>query len=266
MTLSPPPVPYKILMSVHGRPIYTYMTLDSLQRATRSPYRLTVIHHRTEPTENDEILEVFQRRGVVHRVVEQTDEEFDWAAYMQVLTESLEPEDEFIFFLEDDVVIEPAQTCWLDSMAGAMQADPRLALVGAAIDKSDFIDPVALAAELGRDLDPHELQAIKANSPERKQAFDAGETIYTRHTVAGRFCGLRLAAWTEDLPNIDTLFDRALKERGWKTGILAAVRHRHLSLLNYYDYPAYSRLRNEHIKQTRKDNLPSLVRDSGATD
>lgn len=250
--MTPSPVPYKIVMTVHGRPIYTYMTLDALARTTHSPYRLTIVHHRTGPTLNDEIIQSFINRGVIHNVVEQTAKEFDWSAFAQTMCDSVEREDEFVFRLDDDVVIEPSETCWIGSMVAAMRADPKLAMVGSAIDKRDFIDPGALAVDLGRALTAEERQMIKSDSPERKQKFAPNQGLFTGHNVAGRFLGLRIAALAGGVPILDSLLDKALKERGWKTGTLAAIRHRHLSLVNYYDYRGHHKLRNEHFHRTRK--------------
>lgn len=258
MTQTAPASRYKILMIVHGRPIYTYMTLDALHRNTRTPFCLTVVHHRTEPTENDAILRAFQRRGVIDRIVEQSGPALDWEACVKAVREGLEPGDKYHFFIEDDVVIEPSDTCWMSQMVQALDQEPKLALVGSAIDKRDFIDPEALEAELGRALTAEERSAIKANSPERNQVIEPGQTFFQGHTVAGRFVGVRLEAITDDSPLIDARLDRALRDRGWITGILPSVRHRHMSLLNYYDYPVYYQHREEHLANTRGKMIPPV--------
>ncbi len=263
MTETAPDSPYKLVMTVHGRPIYTYMTLDALHQNTRTPYHLTVVHHRPAASENDAILSAFQRRGVIHRIVELTDPVFDWTACINAIKASLAPSDKYLFYIEDDVVIEPGDQCWLAAMAQAFDEDPKLASVGSAIDKRDFIDPVALAAELGRDLTNEELNVIKAASPERNQEIDPGQKFFKGHTVAGRLMGIRLEAITQDTPLMDARFDRALRDRGWTTGTLTSVRHRHLSLLNYYDYPEYYTHRETHFSQTRGNMIPSVDRSDG---
>ncbi len=244
--------PRKVLMLVHDRPVYTYMTLDSVRRATRSPYRLTVYHHRVEPTQNDDVIDSFRRRGVVSHVIEQDGPLVDWKAVERAVFAMLDPGEPFAFFLESDVVIETTDGCWLAEMAGALTAHPDLARVGSAIDKSDFIDPASLERDLGRPLTLAERQIIKAASPERHQSFAPGQTLFTGHNVAGRFFGMRIAAATRDLPRIDSLMDAVLRDRGWTTAILSTVRHRHLSLQNYYDYPEYAEKRERHVENARR--------------
>lgn len=239
---------YKILMLVHDRPLYTYMTLDSLRRATYSPYHLTVIHHKTNPGPMDDVLKAFLRRGVVHSVYEMRNALVDWEQLRRIGHDSLDANDEFLFFIEDDVVIEKSDTCWLASMARVMHSDPKLAFLGSAIDKSDFIDPEALSKEVGRSLTKQEMAIIKAYSPERRQAFEPGQEIMSNHNVPGRLFCLRLSAATEDIVNVDSKMDSKLRSMGWKTAVTNTVVHRHMSLQNYYDYPAYYEKRNKHIE------------------
>lgn len=244
-----PAEPYKIFMLVHDRPTYTYMTLDSLQRATYSPYWLTVFHHRPQPNPNDDVLESFRCRRVIHRIVELTNEFVDWPRLAHEVRASLHPLDEFLFFIESDVIIERDVTCWIAKMISAMRDDQKLAFIGAAIDKTDFIDPEALAAELGRPLTEPELSIIKARSPERDQRFASGQRLFTGHNVPGRFFGIRVAAISDHLPAGDAQMDAKLRAEGWTTGILRDVRHRHMSLQNYYDYPEYYGKRELHVSR-----------------
>jgi hypothetical protein len=172
----------------------------------------------------------------------------DWSQLMRIGRETLEANDEFIFFIEDDVIIEKSSTCWLVAMIDAMHKDPKLSLLGSAIDKSDFIDPETLASELGRSLTEDEMAIIKAHSPERCQTFELGEELMSAHNVAGRLFCLRLSAMADDLANVDSRMDARLRSEGWKTAVSNSVRHRHMSLQNYYDYPGYYKDRNKHVE------------------
>lgn len=247
--MNPGTEPHMILMLVHDRPIYTYMTLDSFQRATQSPYALVVFHHLSADPLVQKVLDSFVARGVISEIVEISDEHVDYPSILAAAMARGLGEKEFFYFLENDVVIEKADRCWIDRMQAAFRADPGLAMVGSAIDTSDFIDPEVLAAQMGRPLDEHELEVIKARSPERGQRFENGTMVGTVHNVPGRFLGLRTKAITEGVLNVDWLMDAALRQRGWKTRILHDVRHRHLSLLNYYDYFDYYQRRETHVSK-----------------
>lgn len=246
------PKPHMILMLVHDRPIYTYMTLDALRRATHSPYVLTVFHHPSGNPMIPQVLGSFQARGVISEIVEITDTFVDLVKILRAATERGLRDREFFFWLEEDVVIERDDRCWIDKMLAAFRSDPRLAMVGSAIDKSDFIDPEALAAQLGRALTDEERAVIKAASPERQQEFRDGTMQGRIHNVAGRIQGLRTEAITEEVINVDARMDAALRQRGWTTRTLEEVRHRHLSLQNYYDYQDYYGRRDLHVQNATR--------------
>ncbi|MEO1554847.1 MAG: hypothetical protein AAFS01_00330 [Pseudomonadota bacterium] len=224
------------------------MTLDALSRTTETDHRLIVYHHRTGPSDNDTILGAFRERGIIHEIFEQEGEKFDWDVFQTFARSRLAPEDLYLFFIENDVIVQSAQGCWIARMVETMDADPRLAFLGAAIDKSDFIAPGQLADQLGRPLTEHERALIKADSPERKQAFKPGQLLYNGHTVPGRFFCLRIAALEAGVPTLlDSAMDRFFREQGWTTGVLRTVRHRHMSLLNYFDYPEHQLRRDQHF-------------------
>ena len=250
--MTKPPQRHDILMLVHDRPIYLYMTLDSLQRATLSPYRLTVFHHLSGDPLVSQVLQGFLARGVIDQIIEIPDETVAYVKLFRMASARGLRDGEVFFWLEDDVVIEADSRCWIAKMLAAFGADDRLAMAGSAIDKSDFIDPGALQAVLGRDLTAAELTVIKAASPERHQEFENGEMVGRTHGVAGRFMGLRSAAITEDVINLDYLMNRALHAAGWTTRVLPDVRHRHMSLQNYYDYPDYMVRRDRHMNRNQR--------------
>lgn len=244
--------PHRILMLVHDRPIYIYMTLDSLRRATRSPYHLTVFHHPSGNPLVPQVLQSFVHRGVIDEIVEITDEYVDHLEILRMATERHLLDHDFVFWFEEDVVIESDERCWIEKMIAAFHEDTRLAMVGSAIDKTDFISPERLSAQMGRALTDEELAMIKASSPERLQRFENGEMVGRVHNVPGRFLGLRTAAITEDVINVDSRMDAAVRARGWTTRTLPTVRHRHMSLQNYYDYPDYYVRRDVHVGRNRR--------------
>lgn len=234
---------YPIFMPVYDRPIYLYMTLDALARATRSPYRLYVFRQAGRETGVADVLAAFQRRGVITEVFGR---ESLSSGYYRKASELLRADDDFAFVIEDDVVIEPEPTCWMSRMVREFRADETLAMIGSAVDKGDFIDPARLKAQLGRDLTPAERAAIKLGSPERRQTFAKSGVLSRGCNVAGRLIGLRVEAMlSTSIRMLDHALDENLREAGWGTGTLPTVRHRHLSLQNYYDYPAYAAERDD---------------------
>lgn len=244
--------PFNIFMLVHDRPIYNYMALDALSRVTYHPYRLVVFHHPSGNPAVDQVLQSFLSRKVIAEIIEVPGSAISIVGLMEIAIGRGLLEDEFFFFIEDDVVIEPDSRCWIHKMLDAFRADDKLAMVGSAIDPSDFINPKELSAELGRKLTSAELRMIKANSPERKQHFENGQLPGERQNPAGRLRGFRRAAISYEVVNNDGLMNAALLRQGWRTTTLESVRHRHMSLQVFYDYPDYYERREAHVRGNRR--------------
>ena len=90
----------------------------------------------------------------------------------------------------------------------------------------------------------------KLGSPERDQQVpeEAGVRIFSPHNPAGRFLLLRKQALAEVGAGEDWLLHQKLIAAGYRTGIAARVMHRHLSLLNLFDYADYDmRLRDTYM-------------------
>jgi hypothetical protein len=56
----------------------------------------------------------------------------------------------------------------------------------------------------------------------------------------GRLLLFRTSALGQRRPGSDSMLYRQIHELGSRAGIATRVRHRHLSLLNLFDYPSYS--------------------------
>lgn len=241
--------PCNVFMLVHDRPIYNYMALDALCRATYHPHRLVVFHHPSGNPAVDQVLQAFLSRKVISEIIEIPGAAVSIVGLMEIAITRGLLDDEFFFWMEDDVVIEPDSRCWIDKMLDAFRADDQLAMVGSAIDPSDFIHPEELSAELGRKLTSAELQMIKANSPERHQRFENGRLPGEHQNPAGRLRGFRRAAISLEVVNNDRLMNAALLKQGWHTTTLENVRHRHMSLRVFYDYPDYYERREAHLRR-----------------
>jgi len=148
----------------------------------------------------------------------------------------------YVAYVESDVVVEETAPCWLERMAALMEERPRLAMLGSAIDRRDFVDPAKVEGLRG-DEDPIAWRArLKADSLERGQDIaEAGDApLFRPHNPAGRLLLLRVSAMQEiGLITNDAALDGALRAAGYETAIATRVRHRHLSLVQVFDYPGY---------------------------
>lgn len=231
--------PVPVLIIARNRPIYLWATLDNLYRYTRWPHKFVLLDMASEDLLVRQVVAGFERRGMFSEVVwaERNDPQFIWREVWRMLAADAP----YVGWVESDVIIEPTNPCWLQRLAELMERNPRLAMLGAAIDRDDFVD-----METGRRLEPHmpepELRAlIKADSPERTQDLRsaAGAEIFHPHSPAHRVTLLRNHALREVGPGTDAHLHNRLIAAGYETGVATAVRHRHLSLLNIFDYPNY---------------------------
>lgn len=244
-----------VLISARNRPLYLWATLDNLYRCTRYPHKFILLDMASDDPLVRRIVAGFERRGMFHEIVwaERNDPKILWSTIWRI-NGSGAP---YLGYIESDVIIEPINPCWLECLVGLMERNPRLAMLGAAIDRSDFVD-----MERARSLEAHmpapQLRAlIKADSPERMQDLScaSGADIFRPHNPAGRLLLLRNSALREVGPGTDGQLDSKFIAAGFETGIATAVRHRHLSLLHIFDYPDYETdARN--IFMTEIDTIP----------
>jgi hypothetical protein len=152
-------------------------------------------------------------------------------------------------YLEGDVVIQGRSGCWLAEMVRIMHENPTIGMLGSLIDTRDFVPPEQAIALAGGDVHRATFLA-KLKSPERgfidtpNWADPAREFFPTEppcpiDNPPGRLLLLR----TDIMRKIGCLNDGILADafrlHGLRPAVTARVRHRHLSLLNIYDYPEY---------------------------
>lgn len=231
--------PIPVLITSYNRPLYLWACLDSLYRHTRHPHRFVLLDMASEDPVVEQVIAGFERRGMFSQVIRapRNHPEELW----KVLWPLVEEAGEFFACADGDVIVEDRNPCWLGAFAALMRKDPALAMVGPAIDARDFIAwERARALEPG--LDEQQLAGlIKLHSPERTQNLsdlDAHDLAHP-HNPPGRLLLLRSAALARVGAGTDGMVDRRLRDAGYETGIAPSVRHRHLSLLNLFDYPGY---------------------------
>ena len=147
---------------------------------------------------------------------------------------------EYLDYIESDVVVFDTVPCWLTQMIELMDADPNLGLLGSYIDTRDFIDP-AFARQIEPERDPSTLNGlIKAESPERHlPATPPAALSIDPFNPPGRLQMIRKSVLELATSGTDWEIYKRLKAAGISAAIATQVRHRHLSLLNFFDYPNY---------------------------
>ncbi len=231
--------PVTVLISCRNRPLYLWACLDSLYRLTTYPHRFICFDMCSDDPQVPSVIEGFRRRGMFADIV--FADRNDPRLITQYVMERLDDWSPYFVYIEADVVIEASANCWLAEMVAAMEARPRLAMLGSAIYQPDFVTPET-AAPLATRASPETLaKLIKQHSPERLQNATAADAdgLFYPHNPAGRLLMLRPEAIRRVGLADDGELNRRLRATGYETAITARVVHRHLSLLHVFDYPDY---------------------------
>lgn len=234
--------PITALISCRNRPLYLWASLDSLYRGTRYPHRFALLDMASDDPLVGEVIAGFARRGMFSEVIRspQNDPGELWKTIWSLVAGG----GTFFGYIEGDVIVEDSDPCWLGAFVGLMEQNQKLAMIGPAIDKRDFVS-WERARITSPSLDDERLAGlIKLHSRERDQNLDgAGPSgLAYPHNPPGRLLLVRCAALARvcaGAAGTDSTLDRKFRDAGYETGIAPAVRHRHLSLLNLFDYPDY---------------------------
>lgn len=239
-----------VLVLSYERPIYLWNTLDSLYRSTKSDVDITLVDQGSTDPLVDKVIRGFVSRGLIGSVVKR--EGNDPLALQRLLAERFESLSDVFFYVESDVVIYEQERCWTDRFLSFMDSDPALAMLGSKIDVADFVSRETLVGLLEREPSKDELNAIKWFSSERRAPPIADDEIASPHNPPGRLLALRKSA-IRDCPSLrDGPMHDHLLANGWKTGVTGAVRHRHLSLFNFFDFPEYNMQDRDDYMKNRK--------------
>jgi hypothetical protein len=229
--------PLYVLIRGWNRPLYLWACLDSLYRFTRYPCRFVFVDNASTDPLVRSIVAGFERRGFFHRVHFMNR---NHAGNQRDVLDLYRPEMGRYFALVDaDIVVQQGEPDWLQCMIELAESDPKLAALGSAIDPTDFIDP-DWARSAAPTMPPHQVhQLIKAGSPERRTPV-TDEDLINPFPPAGRLMLLR----TDVIDRVGLLTGNrrlcnAIRDIGYGVGIATRARHRHLSLLNFFDYPDY---------------------------
>lgn len=230
-----------------GRPLYLWACLDALYRRTRSPARFVLLDNAHPDPMVGEVIAGFERRGMFAEVVRFATNSLTNIA--DAYRERLDGLGPLHGYIESDCVIEPSAGCWLAEMRGIMERNPQLGVLGSLIDPGDFVPPETAVRLAGGDSSKADFLA-KLGSPER--AFiedDCWANSEVEHVVTappfpfgnppGRLMMLRTEIMQRLGFQVDVPLAMRVRELGLQPAVTPRVRHRHLSLLNIYDYVDY---------------------------
>jgi len=240
--------PVVIFITSFGRPLYLWQCLDALWRQTHFPARVILLDNAHPSQLVGDVIEAFDRRGLFSEVVRFSTNSF--ANFQAAYQERLSGLGPLHVFMESDVVIQERPSCWLAEMVKIMMANPLIGMLGSLIDGRDFVSKEQALVLTGGDLKAATFLA-KLQSPERgfidapQWADPAREFFPTEPPCPignppGRLLMLRTDAMREIGPLTDGQLAEAFRHHGMRPAVTPLVRHRHLSLLNIYDYREYS--------------------------
>ena len=242
-----PAEPLTVFVVSWGRPIYLWACLDALYRQTLSPARFILLDNlQPDPLVND-VIGGFERRGMFDEVIRFKTNSLDNIA--QAYQERLKGLGPIHAYIESDCVIEARRGCWLAEMRRIMQTNRQIGVLGSLIDHSDFVPREVALRLTGGNVEKAEFLA-KGLSPERKLQEDSSwidesadyvvtEPPFPFHSPPGRLMMLRTDIMQQIGFQVDLVLAGMVRQRGMLPALTPHVRHRHLSLLNIYDYPDY---------------------------
>jgi hypothetical protein len=216
----------------YNRPIYLWVTLDSLYRKSSKDCRFIIIDNASTDPSIKNVIHAFERRGMFYKSYMMPDNKR--SNFIDVIKRHLYELGDYHYFVESDV--EVLTQNW-DKLMLKYFNSANYGFLGSAIDKRDFVSP----GDLNENNDKTRF-LIKAASPERKYALD-GQGI-SDVQPAGRITIRKSSIIQQSLDRVDLIYNdsslnRLSRQLGFKTGIVKEVKHRHLSLLNYFDYHNY---------------------------
>ncbi|HEX5213123.1 MAG TPA: hypothetical protein VFW22_15465 [Pseudolabrys sp.] len=236
MDNSPAVGPIKVLILSWERPLYLWASLDSFYRNTKTSVDFILLDNNSQDPLVAEVISGFNRRGMFSEVIASPSND---PGIIEKQLRRLRPSlGRYVGFVESDVVVERGERCWAKTMIDIMESRPQLAMLGSQVDKADFITTDWIIGQVGHELDERMIHLAKGQSPER-ESYVAPGMLGEPHNPPGRLLMLRAAAIGEVGFAADGALYRRLKAKGYEALITGDVIHRHLSLLNFFDYPDY---------------------------
>jgi GT2 family glycosyltransferase len=221
-----------------NRPIYLWVCLDSIYRHTKSPKKVVIVDNNSSDPLVFDVINGFQKRGLFYKVHLYSDN--DPFRFEKIIHEYWNEIGDYFVLIEADIEILPCNDgCWLNKMKNYMDQNENLASVGSRVYLNDFVD-IKIAKQLEPDMPSDELKSlIKADAPMRKY-IHSEEKLIDPHNAPLRLILIRKTAYEKIKFGRDTFIYKQFKDLGYDAKISTEIVHRHLSLLNIFDYPDHS--------------------------
>ena len=247
--------PVTVLILSRNRPLYLWACLDSLYRNTEYPARFVLVdNHSTDPA-IPRVVRGFVRRGLIDHV--EWHEANDPKRVLEAVRRYRDGPAEHIVVIESDVVVFDTSPCWLTQMVDLMAKHPKLGFLGSYVDGSDFVSYEKASSFLPNVVEADIKSLIKFKSFERSLPLEPPEDdLIDPFNPPGRLIMARKSILPQLVFATDGELYRHAKEAGIQAGIATQVRHRHLSLLNVYDYPKYKTVARTTFFNNNKEGVP----------
>ena len=241
-------IPITVIILSRNRPLYLWACLDSLYRHNNYPVRFILVDNQSTDPGVKEVVRGFSRRKMFERV--EWHQSNDPKRVLEAVRRYRGGPSDYIVVIESDVMMFDSSPCWLSRMVSLMDKNPELGVLGSYVDGTDFISKEEASDLIPGAADADISNLIKAKSSERSLALvPPEEEVIDPFNPPGRLIMARKTALNKLVFATDGEIYKHAKKLGIQVGIATGVRHRHLSLLNAYDYPDYdTKARNEFFK------------------
>ena len=240
--------PITVIILSWNRPLYLWACLDSLYRYTRHPARFVLVDNHSDDPGVRKVVAGFERRGMFHAV--HWHETNSPKRLIEAIAQYRDSSSDYLAAVESDVAVFDTYPCWLTRMRRIMDRRRKIGILGSYVDARDFVD-AAQARKIAPQLDQDTLNGlIKADSLERSlPLIPPSDPVIESFGLPGRIALIRKST-IDAIPFAkDGIVYQMMQEAGITAAVATQVRHRHLSLLNFFDYPDFDvRARDEFFK------------------
>jgi len=243
------------------RPIYLWACLDSLYRNTRRDVNFVLVDNNSQDPLIKSVIQGFVKRQMFHdvRMCRKND-----PLRLRKLFRKYEKQiDEFFYFVESDCVV-PESPCWATEYERIYRAYPGTGMVGSFPLTDDFVDPELIREQSPAFSDEQIAFYSKSSSPARTREVDPSLEVLDDANLnpPGRLLLLDKKAVQECGIHCDSVMADTFRTEGYRCLFATRFRHRHLSLLNYFDAATeeYRVQRSRFMSELYEKSQPSLFR------
>jgi hypothetical protein len=187
------------------------------------------------------VIASFEKRGLFREVVRFPTNSFE--NIKSAYRERLQHVGPLHVYMESDAILCERSGCWLGEMQRIMAANPAIGMLGSLIEPRDFVT-AEVALRLTGDDPATAAFLAKLGSPawaDTSRDFFSTEPPCPIANPPGRLLMLRTDSMVDIGLQPDADLAAEFRRRGMRPSVTPLVRHRHLSLLNVFDYEDYSR-------------------------